>query len=126
MKISLFFCLCLVGLLPACVQKTYQKTVVYTLNIQGVKTAKMVGVRGNDKPLNWESSLNMTPIGPDSSTYRAVVTYQTGYKFTEVKFVADDVFELADQPNRRVVFSDTDTTFYTVTFNNANKLITSK
>jgi hypothetical protein len=119
MKTNLLLYLCLAVLLPACVQKTYRRTVVYTLHFQVMKTPEKVSIRGNDKPLSWESDLDMSLTLPDS-TYRAVVTYQTGYKFTEVKFVANGVFELPDQPNRRVVFSDTDTTFYEATFDKRN------
>lgn len=123
MKINLLPCLLLAVLLSACVQKTYQKTVVYTLPIPGMRTPETVGIRGNDKPLNWESDQKMS-LNLSDSTYRTVVTYQTGYLFTEVKFVADGVFELADQPNRRVVFAATDTTFYDATFDKQNPVKT--
>ena len=120
MKIKLPICLILTALLTACVQKTYTKTVVYTLHLTGPKSAQTVGIRGNDKPLNWQSDVAMKRSRTDSLTYRAVVTYQTGYLFTEAKFVVNDKFELADQPNRRVVFSKIDTTFYETTFGELN------
>ncbi len=122
MKTNLLLCLCLTALLAACVQKTYKKTVVYRLHLPGTKKAMTLGIRGSDKPLNWESDTNMSLHLPDS-TYRAVVTYQTGYKFTEVKFTAGGVFELPEQPNRRVVFAVGDTTYYEGTFNDPNCLL---
>ncbi len=61
----------------------------------------------------------MTAVIPDS-LYKVVITYVTGYKFTEVKFVVNDEFELQDQSNRRIVFSDKDTTIYTAVFNKMN------
>lgn len=123
MKISFLPCLLLAVLLPGCVQKTHIKTVVYTLHIPGTRTPATVGIRGNDKPLSWESDQKMS-LNQSDSTYRAVVTYQTGYLFTEVKFVAGGVFELAERPNRRVVFATTDTTFYDAIFNKLNPVKT--
>jgi hypothetical protein len=122
MKTKLMLCGCLIALLAACVQKTYTKTVIYTLHLTGPKATLTVGIRGSDKPLNWQSDTKMSLHLPDS-TYRATVTYRTGYKFTEVKFVVNGTFELAEQPNRRVVFSDADTTYYEGTFNDPNTLL---
>ena len=116
MKTNLLTCCLLTALLSACVQPSSKKTVVYTLHLTSSKAATTVGIRGNDKPLSWQADLVMQPVGVDSSTYRAVVTYVTGYKFTEVKFVVNDGFEGAEQPNRRVLFSPADTTFYETAF----------
>ena len=99
-----------------CVQKTYNKTVVYLLNVGKQTEVRNVSIRGGDKPLNWEFDTKMTTIIPDS-LYKVVLTYVTGYKFTEVKFVVNDEFELKDQSNRRIVFSDKDTTIYTAISN---------
>jgi len=51
-------CLCLL-LLSSCVQKSYQKTVIFTLKTGGIKDIKTVGIRGNDKPLSWEADTAM-------------------------------------------------------------------
>ena len=125
MRTNLFLCLCLVSVLIACVQKTHRRTVVYRLHLPDPTANPTVGVRGKDKPLNWESDTKMSLHRPDS-TYRVVVTYRTGYKFSEVKFTVNDVFELPGQPNRRVMFSDTDTTFYEATFDTYNQPETSQ
>jgi hypothetical protein len=122
MKTNLLFCLALVALLAACVQETYTKTVVYTLHLTRAEATPTVGIRGNNKPLTWQSDTKMSLNSPDS-TYRATVTYRTGYKFTEVKFVVNGTFELAERPNRRVVFSDADTTYYEGTFNDPSTLL---
>ncbi len=116
MKTNLLIYCLLAALLSACVQPSSKKTVVYTLHLTKPKADLNVGVRGKDKPLSWKSDLVMQPVGSGNTTYRAVVTYVTGYTFTEIKFVVDGGFELAEQPNRRVVFSPTDTTFYEATF----------
>lgn len=100
----------------SCVQKTYNKTVIYTLKIIGMKDIKSVGIRGNDKPLNWDKDYESKVIKKDS-LYRAVVTYKTGYKFTEAKFTVNGEFELQNNPNRRIEFSNSDTTFYEATYN---------
>ena len=108
--------LMLTGLLGGCVQKTFTKTVVYTLNAPGGTEVSSAGVRGNDRPLSWEADLELKPTA-DSTTYTATATYVTGYAFTEVKFTLNGKFELQDQPNRRVVFAKGDTTYYKAQFN---------
>ena len=50
--------------------------------------------------------------------FQITITGETGYKFTEVKFVVNDTFEFKDKENRRVIFSEKDTTFYKAKFNN--------
>jgi len=99
-----------------CVQKTYDRKVVYTLEIKGKDNIKSVGIRGNDKPLNWEQDFPMEAIKPNK-LYQTTVTYKTGYKFTEVKFVVDNKFELKESPNRRIEFKNNGTTYYKATFN---------
>ncbi|MGG9971365.1 hypothetical protein ACQ33O_06195 [Ferruginibacter sp. SUN002] len=103
----------------SCVQKTYKKTVVYILKVENQDGIKKVGIRGNDAPLNWQYDFEMKQSKSDSG-YVAVVTYLTGYKFTESKFVVNDEFEFPNQDNRKIVFSDKDTTIYTGKFNIRN------
>ena len=112
-KRSLF---ALAALLPACVQKSSDKTVVYLLDVSGHSGVQQVGLRGRDKPLSWNQDLVLTPLKKDS-LYRAVVTINTGYKVTEVKFTINGEFEFTDQPNRRIVFGPTDTLIYRARFN---------
>ena len=102
--------------LTACVQKSYKRTVVFTLDLSGIKDIKSVGIRGNDKPLKWDTDFEMIPIKKDS-LYQAVVTGETGYLFTEVKFTVNQDFELKGQPNRKVSFAANDTTYYSAVFN---------
>jgi hypothetical protein len=100
----------------SCVQKTYKKTVVLELNTAGVQNINTVGVRGNDKPLNWDKDFEMTAVKKDS-LYTVSFTGFTGYKFTEIKFVINGEFELKEEKNRRIIFADGDTTVYKATFN---------
>jgi len=104
-------------LLPGCVQPAHDKTVVYLLDVRGLPNVQQVGLRGRDKPLSWDQDLPLTPTGPDSSLYRAVITTHTGYLVTEVKFTVNGEFELKEADNRRIEFSPTDTTVYRARFN---------
>lgn len=103
-------------LVTSCVQKSYKKTIVYTLDASELKNIKKVGIRGKDKPLSWDYDTEMKEIKKDS-LYEIEVTFETGYTFTEVKFIVNDSLEFKDQDNRRVDFSKTDTTFYNAKFN---------
>lgn len=109
--------LSLVFILSGCVQKTYTKTVVFTLTVPAAYHGKNIGIRGDDAPLSWTKNLEMKAANNDS-TFTVPVTFITGYTYTSVKFVVNDEFELAGSDNRKVVFSNTsDTTFYSAQFN---------
>ncbi|WP_298118291.1 hypothetical protein [Flavobacterium sp.] len=103
-------------LVTSCVQKTYKKTVVFTLDTSEIKNVKKVGIRGNDKPLSWDYDTEMKEIKKDS-LFQIIITGETGYKFTEVKFVVNDTFEFQNEDNRRILFSEKDTTFFNAKFN---------
>jgi hypothetical protein len=103
-------------ILTSCVQKTYQRIVVFTLDASEIKNIKTVGIKGNDKPLSWSKSSEMRAIKKDS-LYQSTITFETGYTFTEIKFMVNDSLEFENQDNRRVNFSTTDTTFYKAKFN---------
>ncbi|SHM80858.1 hypothetical protein [Flavobacterium xinjiangense] len=117
MKTKVAISVCILSLfLTSCVQKTFKKTVVFRLNTSEIKEVKKVGIRGKDKPLSWDYDTEMKTIQKDS-LYEITVTFETGYKFTEVKFVVNDDFEFKNEDNRRVVFSEKDTTFYNAKYN---------
>ena len=101
--------------LTSCVQKSYTKTVVITLKVSNSKDIKSVGIRGQGKPLSWDNDVEMNPVVKDS-LYTATITGVTGYKFAEIKFTVNGDFELKEQPNRRVIFNDKDTTYYNALF----------
>jgi PBP1b-binding outer membrane lipoprotein LpoB len=102
--------------LTSCVQKTYKKTVVFTVDVSEIKNIKKVGIRGNDKPLSWDFDTEMKALKKDS-VYQITLTGETGYQFTEVKFVVNDSMEFQNEDNRRVVFSEKDTTYFNAKFN---------
>ncbi len=116
MKKYLIIAIGLVWIATSCVQNTYRKTVVFTLDASGLKNVKKVGLRGSDKPLSWEYDTKMIAIISDS-LYQQTISYETGYMFTEIKFTVNDTFELAERDNRRVNFSKEDTTYYKAVFN---------
>ena len=104
--------------ITGCVQKSYKKTIVVKLTIPDNKDIKTVGIRGNGKPLSWDKDLLLKPLVKDS-LYTLTTTVLTGYKFAEIKFTVNGEFELKEGPNRRLVFSDKDTTYYNAVFNSA-------
>jgi len=103
-------------LLCSCVQKSYNKTVLYTLKVNNIKDIKSVGIRGNDKPLTWNTDYPLT-LDKKDGLYRAYVTTKTGYLSTECKFVVNGEFEFAEKPNRKIMFNNNDTIVYHAVFN---------
>jgi hypothetical protein len=113
-KISILL-LCVIAAV-SCVQKTYKKTVVLNLQVADIKDVQTVGVRGESTPLSWDKDFLMTPVVKDS-LYSVTITGETGYKFSEIKFTVNGVFELEGKDNRKVFFSEGDTTVYNAVFN---------
>ncbi|MCO5949801.1 hypothetical protein [Mucilaginibacter flavidus] len=105
----------LVWLASSCVQKSYKKTIIIKLTVNHIKDIKTVGIRGNGTPLSWDKDFPLTPLVKDS-LYTLTATVNTGYKFAEIKFTVNGEFELKERPNRRLVFSDKDTTYYNAVF----------
>ena len=116
MKTKLASLILLFLITTSCVQKTYKKTVVFRLNTTGINEVEKVGIRGNDKPLSWDYDTEMKVIKKDS-IYEIITTFETGYQFTEIKFVANDNFEFQKEDNIRIVFSKKDTTYFDAKFN---------
>ena len=106
---------CSAVLLSGCVQKAYDRTVIYELDVSAAASVKSVGIRGDDKPLSWDEDRELTPVVADS-LYRVAITYRTGRLITESKFTVNGTIELRDKPNRRVEFSGGDTTVYRARF----------
>jgi PBP1b-binding outer membrane lipoprotein LpoB len=113
---NLIFLSILTLFVASCVQKSYKRTVVLTLDVSGIKDIQTVELRGEGNPLSWNKDLEMKPIKKDS-LYTVSVTAVTGYKFAEIKFVVNGKFELENQENRRIYFDEkSDTTFYNAKF----------
>ncbi|MFP5041239.1 hypothetical protein [Parasediminibacterium sp. JCM 36343] len=106
--------------LSSCVQKSRKKTIVVKLNLEGIKNIQTVGIRGSEKPLSWDYDIGLKPIAKDS-LYVATFSLVTGYKFTEAKFTVNGQFEQHLKDNRKIIFSDKDTTFYEASFDMEKK-----
>jgi putative oxidoreductase len=116
---KLIFAFLYIAFTCSCVQESHLRTVVFQLDVKGIKNIKTVGLRG-ENPLNWNSDYEMV-IGKDS-IYSATISGETGYLFTNVKFTINGEFELVDKPNRKVYFdTKKDTTFYKAIFNVAKE-----
>lgn len=116
MKSITTFTLLICLFLSSCVQKSYKRIVVVTLDVSKVKEVQSVGIRGNGKPLSWENDYPMQKIVKDS-LYKAIITTDTGYLFAEYKCTVNGNFELQNKPNRRIVFDSTkDTTYINLVF----------
>lgn len=89
--------------LGAGVQATYSWQVTYLLDVSGLPAIQKVGIRGADQPLSWQQDLELIPVVKDS-LYRATVTYETGRRSTQFKFVVNDRFELEGKDNRKLYF----------------------
>ncbi|MBK8843811.1 MAG: hypothetical protein IPO33_13700 [Saprospiraceae bacterium] len=101
--------------LSSCVQKSSQKTIIVKLDVGSLDSVQTVGIRGEDKPLSWDYDMELKPAVKDS-LYTVVFSLVTGYKFTEVKFTVNGQFELQEKDNRRIFFTDLDTTIYEAIF----------
>jgi|APLak6261688831_1056184.scaffolds.fasta_scaffold06426_3 hypothetical protein len=103
--------------MESCVQPSYNRTVVVTLDVSASKDIQSVGLRGEGKPLSWETDYPMTEVVKDS-VYRAIISTKTGYLFAEYKCTVNGNFELQEQSNRRVIFdTKKDTTYVDLVFN---------
>jgi hypothetical protein len=97
----------------SCVQKTHKRKVTFILDVSKVKNVQSAGIRGEGKPLSWDTDFPMKELVKDS-LYEAVVEGETGYKWTDVKFTVNGEFEFQDQPNREVVFTGEETVYKAV------------
>lgn len=101
----------------SCVQKSYKRVVVVTLDVSKTKDIQSVGLRGNSNPLSWDQDYPMQEVVKDS-LYKAVVIAKTGYLFAELKCTVNGNFELQNEDNRRIEFDlKKDTTYVNLVFN---------
>ncbi|HNP53244.1 MAG TPA: hypothetical protein PKK69_01455 [Ferruginibacter sp.] len=106
----------LLSALSSCIQKAYQRVVVYTLTVASGTSVQSAGIRGADAPLHWDRDFPMKAVIKDS-VYRATVVSYNGYAKTEIKFTVNGQFELQDKENRIVRFAPPgDTTFVNARF----------
>lgn len=113
-KIIIFFVGLLSLITTSCVQKSYKRTVTFTVDVSKIKNINSVGIRG-EKPLDWNYDTEMKMVKKDS-IFTLTKTFETGYKFVEVKFTVNGDFEFKDQANRKVVFAVDGETNYQAVF----------
>ena len=113
-KISILFVGLLSLITTSCVQKSYKRTVNFIVDVSKIDNIKSVGIRG-EKPLDWNYDTEMIEIKKDS-LYKATITFETGYKFVEMKFTVNGDYELKDKPNRKIIFAVDGETNYNAAF----------
>jgi putative oxidoreductase len=104
--------LILMTVATGCVQKAYDRTVIFRVDVSRVPDVQSVGVRGANQPLSWDKDTPMVPVPDSAGLYTATVTAHTGGLMTEVKFVVNGTFEFStaqNQENRRVSLPRTTT-----------------
>ena len=103
----------------SCVQEEHDKTVIFYLDMNGVKNVNTVGIRGNFLPKKWKETVPMTDKNNDG-IYEFSVSRKTAAYAIEFKFVKNDTkFELTDKSNREIVFEyKPETIEYNAKFNN--------
>lgn len=101
----------------ACVQPTYEQTIVFSVEAPNDTTIQTMSVRGGFEPLSWEQNFELK-YDSTKSAYTGEVTLDTPFKFVELKFVKNEnTFELDGQDNRRVYFDEeADKTVYNAVF----------
>jgi len=109
-RITLITAFLIQSILPACVQKAYDKVIILTLQVEGKKDIQSVGIRGENGPLSWDEDYPMKEVVKDS-LYTATINYRTAYTQGEIKFTVNGEFELKNKPNRILRF-EKDTTYW--------------
>jgi hypothetical protein len=114
-------CLAALGATTGCVQKAYDRVVIFRVDVSEVPDVKSVGLRGTGDPLSWQRELPMRLVPDSAGLYEVVVTRRTGSLSIDVKFTVNGEFEFQDAENRTVRLAPTtvgnDTTWYRGVFN---------
>lgn len=123
-KYSITFAIILAFLFASCVQEEHEKSVTFSVDMNGIENVGDVGIRGDFTDPNWRQTVPLTDEDGDG-IYSTTITQKTAIYGIEFKFVNQGSdFELKDQPNRELVFEyKPETIEYIATFNN-NKDIT--
>lgn len=90
-------------LFASCVQKEYEKTITFKVDMTHVENVKNVGIKGNFTNQRWEETIPLTDENKDG-IYVITLSQQTATNAIEFKFVNNDIYELKDQENRRIQF----------------------
>lgn len=118
-KYNITFAIILALFLASCVQEEHQKTVTFSVDMNGIENAGNVGIRGDFTDPNWRQTVPLTDEDGDG-VYSTTITQKTAIYGIEFKFVNQGSdYELKDQPNRELVFEyKPETIEYIAKFNN--------
>ena len=114
---NVLFFLLIITLLSSCVQPTKKQKVNFRVDANGIDNVQSIGVRGAVPPLNWNKSFLLEDPNRDL-IYTGTLEFDLPYDFVELKFVKNSSdFELEGKDNRKLYFDKSQTTNFTVRFN---------
>lgn len=100
----------------SCVQETFKRKVVFTVDARNLENIESISIRGNFQPLNWNENFQLVDDDGDS-IYSARIVFLSPYEYLEFKFVKnEDVFELNGKDNRKLEFKDREEMEYKAVF----------
>jgi len=107
--------------LVSCVQKTYQKTITFKVDMNGIENVENVGIRGNFTPNQWMETVPLTDTNGDG-IYEGTFSEKTAASQIQFKFVNQGGdYELKKIDNRIIQFKyQPETIVYEAIFNDPN------
>ncbi len=100
----------------SCVQPTKKQRVEFTVDARELSDVNTISVRGSVPPLSWNQNYELEDNNHDS-IYTGTIVFDIPYNFVEIKFVKNEnQFELNNQPNRKVVFDESQNTHFNAKF----------
>jgi major membrane immunogen (membrane-anchored lipoprotein) len=118
-KYTYTFAIILALFLASCVQEEHEKTLTFSVDMNGIENAGNVGIRGNFTDQQWRETVPLTDEDGDG-IYTTTVSQKTAVYGIEFKFVNQGFdYELKDKENREIVFEyKPETIEYIAKFNN--------
>ena len=108
----------------SCVQETHLKSITFKVDMNQVENVGNVGIRGNFTNPSWEQLIPLTDDNNDG-IYEATLSQKTAVNAIRFKFVNQGVYELKDQPNRKLEFEyKPETILYEAIFDKSEATIT--
>ena len=113
------FFLMLALIMTSCVQEEHEKTITFSVDMNGIDNAGNVGIRGDFTKKSWRETVSLYDEDGDG-IYTVTLSQKTAIYGIEFKFVNQGTdYELKDQPNREIVFEyKPETIEYIAKFNN--------
>ena len=123
-NIKILMSLVLICLL-SCVQETHEKTVIIKVDMNGVKNAETVMVKGSFTDNPWSEALPLKDLNNDG-IYEITLNRKTAFNSISFKFtLGENRYELIGKDNRSIQFEyQPETIIYETVFNNPDAKIT--